>query len=122
MTVGLKSGNANTVGHVEAFKNFSGLRIDSPQITVITFRSGVPELSVNPGHSRDKAVGLDDPKNRAGLGIDLMDLAIPILTDPERSFRPRQPRVPATAGPRDGSEHFATLRINLLDAILGDLK
>ena len=51
-----------------------------------------------------------------------MDLPIPILSDPERPFGPREPRVTATAGRWDGGEHTASLGINLLDAILGNLK
>ena len=37
-------------------------------------------------------------------------------------FGPREPGVAAVAGRRDGREHAAGLRIDLLDAILGDLK
>ena len=36
--------------------------------------------------------------------------------------RPSEPRATAAAGRRDRGEHTAGLRINLLDAILGDLK
>ena len=82
----------------------------------------MPELSIDPGDSGDEAVGLDGAKNRACIGIDLMDLPIPILPDPERPFGPREPRVTATAGRGDGGEHTASLWINLLDAILGNLK
>src|SRR5262249_50213823 len=41
---------------------------------------------------------------------------------PERSFGPREPGVAAAAGRRDRGEHAAGLRIDLLDAILGDLE
>jgi hypothetical protein len=41
---------------------------------------------------------------------------------PERPFGPREPRVTAAAGRRDRGEYTAGLRIDLLDAILGDLK
>src|SRR6195256_5683679 len=51
-----------------------------------------------------------------------MDLPFPILPHPERPFRPREPRVAAAAGRRDRSEHAAGLRIDLLDAIVGELK
>src|SRR6516162_4983919 len=51
-----------------------------------------------------------------------MDLPVPIPPHPERPFGPREPRVIAAAGRRDRGEHTATLRIDLLDAILGDLK
>ncbi len=51
-----------------------------------------------------------------------MDLPVPILSHPERPFGPREPRVTAAAGRRDRREHTAGLRIDLLDAILGNLK
>jgi hypothetical protein len=51
-----------------------------------------------------------------------MDLPVPILPHPERPFGPREPRVTAAAGRRDRGEHTAGLRIDLLDAILGELK
>jgi hypothetical protein len=82
----------------------------------------VPELSVDPGDPGDEAIGLDRAKNRPCLGVDLMDLPVPILADPERPFRPREPRVTAAAVRRDRGEHTAGLRIDLLDAILGQLK
>jgi hypothetical protein len=122
VTIGLKPGNADPSRHLDTLKNLSGSRIDSPQITVITFPGGMPELSIDPGDPGDEAVGLDGAKNRAGLGIDLMDLPAPILPDPQRTFRPREPRVSATAGRWDRSQHAAGLWINLLDAILGNLK
>jgi hypothetical protein len=51
-----------------------------------------------------------------------MDLPVPILPHPERPFGPREPRVTAAAGRGDRGEHTAGLRIDLLDAILGELK
>src|SRR5262249_9232660 len=70
----------------------------------------------------DEASGLDGAKNRPGLGIDLMDLPIPIAPNPERPFGPREPRATDAAGRWDGGDHAAALRIDLLDAILGELK
>ena len=58
----------------------------------------------------------------AGLGIDLVDLPVAILADPERALGPGQPGVAAAAGRRDRREHAAGLRIDLLDAVLGDLE
>src|SRR5439155_21548193 len=70
----------------------------------------------------DEAIGLDRAKNRPGFGVDLMDLPVPVLPHPERPFGPREPRVTAGAGRRDRGEHTAALRIDLLDAILGELE
>src|SRR5438876_941124 len=90
--------------------------------TVLTFPGAVPELAVDPGDAGDEAVGLDGAKNRPCLGVDLMDLPVPILPHPERPFGPSEPRVTTAAGRRDRGEHTAGLRIDLLDAILGELK
>src|SRR5262245_38233330 len=60
-------------------------------------------------------------KNRAGLGIDSTNFPVPVLPDPQRSFRPREARVTAAAGRRDRGEDTTALRIDLLDAILGDV-
>ena len=51
-----------------------------------------------------------------------MDLPLPVLPHPQRSFGPGEPRVGAAAGRRDGGEHAAGFRIDLLDAIVGELK
>ena len=51
-----------------------------------------------------------------------MDLPIPILPHPECPFGPREPRVTAAAWRGDRREHTARLRIDLLNAILGQLK
>src|SRR5579864_3212348 len=49
---------------------------------------GSIEFSFDPGDPGDEAVGFDGPKNRPGLGIDLMDFPVPILAYPERPFGP----------------------------------
>src|ERR1700719_3125815 len=51
-----------------------------------------------------------------------MDLPVPILPHPERPFGPGEPRVTAAAGRWNRGEHSAGSRIDLLDAILGELK
>src|SRR5580765_883824 len=120
--VGLEPRHAHPRRHLEFLQDLSRSRVDSPQIALVAFPGGVPELSVDPGNSRDEAVGLDGAKNRARLRIDLMDLPVAILSNPESPFRPCEPRVAAAAGRRDRGEHTAGLRIDLLDAILGELK
>ena len=78
-----------------------------------------PSTQVTPVTKRlDSMVRRIAPVSR----IDLMDLAVAILPHPERAFGPGEPRVAAAAGRRDRGEHPAGLRIDLLDAILGDLK
>src|SRR4029453_1806611 len=120
--IGLEPRNVYSGRQLEPLQDLSRSGIDSPQIALVPFPGGVPELSVDPRDPGDEAVGLDRAKNRPCLGIDLMDLPVPILPDPERPFGPREPRVTAAAGRRDRGEHPAGLRIDLLDAISGDLK
>src|SRR6266567_4535835 len=120
--IGLEPRHAHSRRHLELLQDLSCSRIDPPQIALVTFPGAVPELAVDPGDPGDDAVGLDGAKNRPGFGIDLMDLPAPMLPHPERPFGPREPRVTAAARRRDRREHTAGLRIDLLDAILGDLK
>src|SRR6202790_2306858 len=120
--IGLEPRHLHSGRHLEPLQDLSRSRIDSPQIAFVTFPRAVPELSVDPGDPGDEAVGLDRAKNRPCLGIDLMDLPVPILPHPERPFGPREPRVTAAAGRRDRGENMAGLPIDLLDAILGELK
>src|SRR6202790_1135161 len=91
------------------------------QFALVTFPGAVPELVVDPGDPGDEAAGLDGAKNSPCLWIDLKDLAVAILPAPERPFRPCEPRA-ASPRRRDRGEHTAGLRLDLLDAILGELK
>src|SRR5262245_45838388 len=115
----LKPGYTHSRRQLEALDDFSCFRIDPPQFAFVTFPGAVPEFAVDPGDPGDKAIGLDGAKNRACIGIDLVDLPLPVHAHPERSFGPCESRVPAAAGRRDGVEHAAGLWIDLLDAILG---
>ena len=120
--IGFQARHADAGRHIELLQDLTRSGIDSPQIAFVTFPGAVPKLSIDPGDAGDEAVGLDGAKNRPGLGIDLMDLAVPILAHPERAFGPGEPGVAAAAGRRDRSQHLAGFRIDLPDAILGDLK
>src|SRR3546814_1868300 len=54
--------------------------------------------------------------------MDLVDPAVAVLPDPERSLGPGQPGIAATAGGRDGGDDVAGSGIDLLDAVPGDLE
>jgi hypothetical protein len=82
----------------------------------------MPKFSIDPSDTGDEAVGFDGAKNRACLRVDLMDLPVSILPDPKCTFGPRESRVTAAAGRRDRGEYTASFGIDLLDAILSDLK
>ena len=120
--IGFEARYSHSGRHLERLQDLSCSGIDSPQIAFVAFPGSVPELSIDPSDSSDEAARLDRAKNRTRLGIDLMDLPGLILRHPERPFGPRKPRVTSAAGRRDRSDHTAGLRIDLLDAIPGDLK
>jgi hypothetical protein len=91
VAIGLEPRHAHSGRHVELLDDFSRSRIDPPQIALVTFPGAVPKFAFDPGHPGDEAVGLDGAKNRPCLRINLMDLAVPILPHPERTFGPREP-------------------------------
>jgi len=112
----------DSLGQVKAFKHISGLRINSPQIALVAFPRAVPEFSVDPGDTRDEAVGFDRAQNGASLGVNLVDFTSPVLSDPERSFGPRETGVATGSRRWDCGEDLACLWIDFLNAILSDLK
>src|SRR6185312_10774405 len=120
--VRLEARHADARRHLDLLQDFTALRVDLPQLTLVAFPRRVPELAVRPRDARDESIGLDGAQNRPGRRIDLMDLAGAILSDPERPFGPCQPRVAARAGRRNGGQYSAGLRVDFLDAALGDLK
>ena len=81
--------------HLEPFEDLSGFRIDAPQIALVPFPGRMPEFAVDPTDAGDEAVRLDGAKHGPGLGIDLVDLAASVISDPERSLGPGKPRIAA---------------------------
>ena len=51
-----------------------------------------------------------------------MDLAFAILTYPKRAFGPSESRVTSITGRGDRGEHASCVRVDLVNAIVGDLK
>jgi len=119
--IGLEPRHVGTRRHLDSLEDLSGSGIDTPQIALVTFQGGMPELSVDPGYPGNEAVGLDGAKYRSGFRIDLMNLPVPILSHPERSFGPGESRVAAAARRRYRGDHAPCPGIYLLNAILGDL-
>ena len=95
---GLEPRHAHSRRHLEPFQDLSRSRIDPPQIALVTFPCAVPELAVDPGDAGDEALGLDGAKSRPCLGIDLMDLPVPILPQPQRPSAHASPEPPPGAG------------------------
>src|SRR5512146_851084 len=120
--VGFEPRHTHASRHLELLQNLPRLRVDAPQITLVAFPGAVPELSVDPRHPGDEAVGLDGAENLARVRIDLMNLPRAILAHPKRSLCPREPRVAAAAGRWNRRQHLARLGIDLPDAIFSDLK
>jgi hypothetical protein len=85
--VGLEARHRQAARHVDLLQNLAVLRIDSAQFAFLGFPGAVPELAFHPGDASDETVRLYGAKDRAGLRIDLMDLAFAMLPDPEAPFR-----------------------------------
>src|SRR5436190_4527877 len=121
-TIGFEPGHDHAGRHLDALEDLSRSRIDATHVAFVPLPRAMPELSINPGHAGHEPVGLDRSKNRPCLGIDLMDLPVPILSHPERAFGPGEPRVTPAARCRNRGDDAARARIDLLNAILGELK
>src|SRR6185312_16080739 len=89
--IGFESRHRGSRRHVEPFQDISRPRVDAPELALVALPGAVPEFAFHPGNPGDEAVGLDGAQDRPGLGIDLMDLALPILSDPKRPFGPGKP-------------------------------
>ena len=85
--------------HLERFQHLSGSRIHPSQVAFVALPRCVPQLAIDPCDTGDEAIGLEGAKDGAGLRIDLMDLALAVMADPQRSFGPREPESPPPAGP-----------------------
>src|SRR5690606_4593394 len=119
--IGLEPRHAHPGRHLETPQDLSRSRIEPPQIAPAALPGAGPQRSLDPGAPGDEAVGLDRAKNRPRLRIDLMDPPVSILPHPERPLGPGEARG-TVVGRRDRGEHAAGLRIDLLDAVPGDLK
>src|SRR4029078_5447770 len=86
--VGLESADEGAARHLQSLEHGAVLRVDPADIAFVAFRGRVPKLAVDPGDAGDEAVGLDAANDRAGAGIDLVDLAIAVLAHPQAAFGP----------------------------------
>src|SRR5690606_42163116 len=68
--------------HLDLLFYCAGLRIDAPQVALISFPRTVPQLAVQPGHAGYETIGLDRAQHLACLRIHLVNLPLAVLTDP----------------------------------------
>jgi hypothetical protein len=57
--------------HIELLRDLFRSRIDAPQIALVAFPGGVPELAVDPGDAGDETVGQSCRPFRQEVGSDL---------------------------------------------------
>src|ERR1051326_6929764 len=119
--VALKTGHRNAGGHVELFEDFTRVRIYAAKLAFLGFQCAVPELAVDPGNARDESIRFDGAEDGAGPGVNLVNLAGAVLSNPERPLGPRQARVATVCGRGDGGDDLPRARIDLLDPGVGDL-
>src|SRR4051812_7465388 len=120
--IGLEPRHADAGRHRERLDDLAGSGIDASQVALVAPPGRVPEFSVDPGDAGDEAVGHDGVENCPCVRIGLIDLPMPIVSDPEGPFGPGEPGVRAVAWRGDRGDDAAVRRVDLLDAILGDLK
>src|SRR5258705_9804527 len=94
-TVRLQPGHADPLRHLELLEHLARRRIDAPHIALLTLPRAVPQLSVDPRYAGDETVRLDGAKNLPRLGIDLVDLPLARMPDPQRPLGPRESAVAA---------------------------
>src|SRR5262249_29263714 len=82
LAVGFEARHADTLGHGDRFQHLAGLRVDVPEVALLLFPGAVPELAIHPGDAGDEAATFNGAQDPAGVGIDLVDLAFAIDTDP----------------------------------------
>src|SRR5690606_10687005 len=81
----------------------------------------VPQRIAHPADPGDVAVRLQAAQDLAGLRLDLVDAAALVLAHPEVTVGPGQARVAAFRWRGNAVQHGAGGRVDLLDALFGDL-
>src|SRR6185312_8148426 len=95
--VGFEARYGGAGRHLDLLQHFSGLRIDAPQIALVAFPGAVALLAIDAGDAGDDAVGLDGAQHLAGLRVDLVNLPLPMVAHPERTFGPGEAGIAAAA-------------------------
>src|SRR5688572_334445 len=93
--IGLEPAHAGAARHLEALEDRAALRVEPAQLALVAFPGAVPQLALDPGHAGDEAVGFDAADDLPGRGVDLEDLAIAVLPDPQAALGPGEPGVGA---------------------------
>ena len=60
---------------------------------VVAFPRAMPQLALDPRHAGHEAVRFDGAGHGAGGRVDLADLAVAVLADPQAALGPGQARV-----------------------------
>src|SRR5262249_51863651 len=95
--VALQAGDERPGGHLQPLQQLAGLRIDSPHVAGLALPGAVPQLAVDPGDAGDETVGGQGAQDGPGLRVDLVDLALAVLADPQRPLRPGHAGIAAAA-------------------------
>src|SRR5687768_78068 len=82
-TVRFESAHACVRRHFEPLEHSATFGVHATKVTLVTFPGAVPELTVDPRHSRDEAIGLDGLPHFARFRVDAMDLALSVLPNPQ---------------------------------------
>src|SRR5262245_43181766 len=87
-SVGLESAHASAVRHLQPLQHGAVLGVDAADVALVALPRCVPQFAVDPRHASDETVRFDRALDGARLGIDLQDLAIAVLPDPQAALGP----------------------------------
>src|SRR5687768_17586253 len=87
--VALEPADVRAGWHLEPLEYRAALGIDVAQLALVAFPRAVPQLAVDEAHAGHEAVRFDRAQNRARARVDLQDLAVAILADPQGALGPR---------------------------------
>src|SRR5690606_20993124 len=97
----LKAADTDAVRHLQPFQHRATGGINTANLAFVFFPRTMPQLAINPGHACYEAIGLDTANDFSAARINLMDLAILILADPQTPFSPGKPGVITMTGCRN---------------------
>src|SRR5690606_27129709 len=88
VAVGLQARHHQAGRHVELLQHRAALRVDAADVALLGLPGAVPELAVDPGDAGHETAAFDRAQDGAGRRVDLVDLAVAMLPDPQRSLGP----------------------------------
>lgn len=120
--VGFEPRDHRAGGHGQALDDLSRVGAHPANLALAAFPGRMPQLSVGPGDAGDETTRLDHAQHGTGFGVDLIELSFAIPPHPQGALGPGQAGATVASRGRNGGQHTTRLRVDLLDAIGGELE